>query len=163
VSPSGRVPPSGLHVAYIRKPSSYHPPRFPGKGRLPCLAWLHCNLPLLPALIPTNQGRLPNTFAETLVDGLTNIAVKMHINRRAHETCVSESTRTKTFWEKCGDRTGDGIPLFTVSSNDDIIPPFYQELGGKQKGESERVILQREVEYPCLQGIANPSHFTQDF
>jgi hypothetical protein len=43
---------------------------------------------LLPSLAPTNQGHLPDTFAKTLADGLTNINVEMHTNRRARETRV---------------------------------------------------------------------------
>jgi hypothetical protein len=38
---------------------------------------------LLPALALTNQGHLPDTFAEMLADGLTNIAVEMRAGRRA--------------------------------------------------------------------------------
>jgi hypothetical protein len=30
--------------------------------------------------------------------------------------------------------------------DDDLLPPIYQELGGRQKGDSERVLLQREVD-----------------
>jgi hypothetical protein len=30
--------------------------------------------------------------------------------------------------------------------DDELLPPFYQELGARQKGESERVLLQREVD-----------------
>jgi hypothetical protein len=82
---------------------------------------------------PTNQGRLPDTFSETLADGLTNIDVEMHADRRARETQVSESSRLKTFREKYGDRS------------DDSPPPFYQELGGKKNGDSEPVILQKQV------------------
>jgi hypothetical protein len=101
---------------------------------------------VLPALVPSSHGRLPDTFAETLADGLTNIAVEMHADRRARETRVSESARSKTFRGRYGERIADGILLLTASADDDILPPFYQELGGKQKGESERVILQREVD-----------------
>jgi hypothetical protein len=101
---------------------------------------------VLPALVPYSHGHLPDTFAKTLADGLTNIAVEMHTDRRARETRVSESARSKTFRERYGERIADGILLLTASADDDILPPFYQELGGKQKGESERVILQREVD-----------------
>jgi hypothetical protein len=100
---------------------------------------------ILPTLVMSSHGHLPDTFAETLAEGLTNIAVEMHADRRSRETRVSESALPKTFRERYGDRIADGILLLTASSNDDLIPPFYQELGGKQKGESERVILQREV------------------
>jgi hypothetical protein len=44
---------------------------------------------LLMVLMPINNGRLPDTFDETLDYGLTNIAVKMHTDRRDHETRVS--------------------------------------------------------------------------
>jgi hypothetical protein len=101
---------------------------------------------VLPALVPSSHGHLPDTFAETPADGLTNIAVEMHADRRARETRVSESTRSKTFRERYGERIADGILLLTASADDDILPPFYQELGGKQKGEPERVVLQREVD-----------------
>jgi hypothetical protein len=89
---------------------------------------------LLPALAPTNQGHLPDTFAETLADSLTNITVEMHANHHSRETRVSESTRSKTFREKYGDHITDGILLLTSSSEDDPLPLFYQELGGKQNG-----------------------------
>jgi hypothetical protein len=100
----------------------------------------------LPALTPSSHGHLPESFAETLADGLTNIAVEMHADRRAWETRVSESARSKNFRERYGERIADGILLLTASACDDTLPPFYQELGGKQKGESEQVILQREVD-----------------
>jgi hypothetical protein len=101
---------------------------------------------ILPALVPAGHRHPPDTFAETLAEGLTNIAVEMHADRRSRETRVSESALPKTFRERYGDRIVDGILLLTASSDDDLLPPFYQELGGKQKGESERVILQREVD-----------------
>jgi hypothetical protein len=91
---------------------------------------------LLPALGPTHLPRMPDTFAKTLADGLTNIAVEMHADRRAREIRVSDSTRPKTFRERYRDRIADGILLLTASPDDDLLPPFYQELGGKQKGES---------------------------
>jgi hypothetical protein len=100
---------------------------------------------LLPSLAPTNHGRLPDTSVETLADGLTNITVEMHADCRAHETHVSESMHPTTFQEKYREYIADGILLLTASSSDDL-PPFYQELGGQQKGESERVILHREVD-----------------
>jgi hypothetical protein len=100
----------------------------------------------LPVMMPTNQGHLPDSFAETLADCLTNIATEMHADRRARESRVVESTRSKTFWERYGDRIADGMLRFTAVVDDDLLPPFYQELGGKQKGESDRVLLQREVD-----------------
>jgi hypothetical protein len=36
--------------------------------------------------------------------------------------------------------------LLTSSVDDDFLPAFYQELGGKNGGESERVLLQRDVD-----------------
>jgi hypothetical protein len=89
---------------------------------------------VLPALVPAGHGHLPNTFAETLAEGLTNIAVEMHADRRARETRVYESARPKTFRERYGERIADGILLLTASADDDLLPPFYQELGGEQKG-----------------------------
>jgi hypothetical protein len=97
-------------------------------------------------LMPVNHDHIPATFAETLANGLANISVEIHIDRRAHETRVSESTRRKIFLEKYGDRIDDGILLLTASSGDDVLPTFYQELGGNQNGESDRDILQREVD-----------------
>jgi hypothetical protein len=99
----------------------------------------------LPALVPSSHGHIPDTFAETLAEGLTNIAVEMHADRRSRETQVSESALPKTFRERYGDRIADGILLLTASSNDELLPPFYQEPGGKKNGEPEWVILQREV------------------
>jgi hypothetical protein len=100
----------------------------------------------LSALMPTNHGHLPYSFAETLADGLTNIATEMYADLRARESRVVESTRSKTFRERYGDRTADGMLRFTAVVDDDLLPPFYQELGGKKKGESDRVLLQREVD-----------------
>jgi hypothetical protein len=50
------------------------------------------------------------------------------------------------FKDRYRDRIANGILLLTASSDDNLLPLFYQELGGKQRGESERVILQREVD-----------------
>jgi hypothetical protein len=97
-------------------------------------------------MMPTNHSHLPDSFAETLADGLTNIATEMHADRRARESRVVKSTRPKTFRERYGDRISDGMLRFTAVVDDDLLPPFYQELGGKQKGESDRVLLQREVD-----------------
>jgi hypothetical protein len=96
---------------------------------------------MLPDLVPANHGHLPNTFAETLAEGLTNIVVEIHADRRARETHVSESARPKTFSERYGERIADGILLLAASAGDDLLPHFYQDLSGKQKGESESVIL----------------------
>jgi hypothetical protein len=95
---------------------------------------------VLPALVPSGHGHLPDTFAETLADGLTNIAMDMHADRRARETRVSESVWPKTFRERYGERIADGILLLTASADDDILPPFYQELGGKQRA-SQNVLF----------------------
>jgi hypothetical protein len=100
---------------------------------------------ILPALFLSSHGHLPDTFAKTLAEGLANIAVEMHADRRSRETRVSELALPKTFIERYGDRIAGRILLLTASSDDDLLPPFYQELGGKQKGESDGVILQREV------------------
>jgi hypothetical protein len=101
---------------------------------------------VLPALAPTDHGHLPDTFTEMLAEGLMNIVVEMRTDRRARETRVSESVWPKTFRERYGEWIADGILLIVASADDDLIPPFYQELGGKQKGESECIILQREVD-----------------
>jgi hypothetical protein len=101
---------------------------------------------LLPDLRPANLGRLPDSFAESLSDGLTNIATEMHADRRSRETRAVESNRPKSFRDRYGDRIADSILLLTDVSDDDLLPPFYQELGAKRKGESERVLLQREVD-----------------
>jgi hypothetical protein len=91
---------------------------------------------LLPALCPANLGRLPDSFAKNISDGPTNIATEMHANRRACDTHVAETSRRKTFWEHYGDRIANEIILLIGSSDNDFLPAFYQELGGKQKGES---------------------------
>jgi hypothetical protein len=72
--------------------------------------------------------------------------MEMHVDRRARDNRVSESTRPKTSRERYRDRIADRILLLTASSDDNLIPSFYQEVSGKQKGESERVILHREVD-----------------
>jgi hypothetical protein len=100
----------------------------------------------LPALIPAHHGHLPDSFAETLAEGLPNIAMETHADRRARESHVVESSLPKTFHERYGDQIADGILRFTAVADDDLLPPFYQELGGKQKGESDRVLLQRKVD-----------------
>jgi hypothetical protein len=100
----------------------------------------------LPALRPSDTGRIPDSFAEGLSEGITNISSKMHADRRSRETRVSEASWCKTFREKYGDRIADEILLFTSAVVDDFLPAFYQDLGGKAKGESERVLLQREVD-----------------
>jgi hypothetical protein len=96
----------------------------------------------LPALVPYGQDHLPDTFAETLADGLTNIAMEMHADWRARETRVSESMRPKTLRERYGERIADGILLITASADDDILPPFYQELGGGKRA-SQNVLFFR--------------------
>jgi hypothetical protein len=70
----------------------------------------------------------------------------MHADHQAREIRVVESTRPKTFQERYGDRIADEILRFTAVTNDDLLPPLYHEFGGKQKGESDRVLLQREVD-----------------
>jgi hypothetical protein len=100
----------------------------------------------LPALLPSNTGRVPDSFAEGLSEGLTNIALDMHADHRSRETRVSEASLRKTFREKCGDRIADNILNFTSLVDDDFLLAFYQELVGKAKGEYERVLIQREVD-----------------
>jgi hypothetical protein len=99
----------------------------------------------LPDLRPSSAS-LPDAFAASMSAGLTHIAAEMHADRRARYTRAVESSRKKTFHDKYGERIADGILLLTRAVDDDLLPPFYQELGGRQKGESERVILQREVD-----------------
>jgi hypothetical protein len=70
----------------------------------------------------------------------------MHADRQAREYRAGEARRPKTFRERYGDRITDQLLLLTNVLDDDLLPPFYQELGGRQKGESERVLLQREVD-----------------
>jgi hypothetical protein len=70
----------------------------------------------------------------------------MHADRRARDTRAVESARKKTFLDKYGERIADGILLLTGAVDDNLLPPFYQELGGRQNGESDRVNLQREVD-----------------
>jgi hypothetical protein len=85
---------------------------------------------------------LPDAFAA----GLTHITAKMHADRHAHDIHGLETPRKKTFRDKYGERFEDSLLLLAEAPDDDLLPPFYQELGGCQKGESERVILQREVD-----------------
>jgi hypothetical protein len=83
---------------------------------------VRCHLMLV--LTPTNQGRLPDKFAETLADGKAKITVEMHANQCAREIRVSDSVRPKTSREKYGDRIANIILIITSSSNDDLIPHF---------------------------------------
>jgi hypothetical protein len=91
---------------------------------------------LLPTLAPTRKVRLPDTFTEKLAEGLTHIAVEMHADRRTRETRFYEYAHPNNSRERYGERITDGILLMTASAADDLLPPFYQELGGKQNGES---------------------------
>jgi hypothetical protein len=84
----------------------------------------------LPALIPAHHGHLPK---ETLAEGLTNIATEMHAEGRSRESHMVESSWPKTFRERYGDRIADGIMRFTAFADDDLLPPFYQELVGNHK------------------------------
>jgi hypothetical protein len=99
----------------------------------------------LPDLRPSSAA-LPDAFAASVSAGLTHIAAEMHADRRARDTRAVESAWKKTFRDKYGECIADGILLLTGVVDDDLLLPFYQELGGRQKGESERVILQREVD-----------------
>jgi hypothetical protein len=101
---------------------------------------------LLPDLHPVVQGHLPDSFRSSLSDGLTNIATEMHADRRSREMRVLEATRPNTFHERYWERMADEILLLASATDDDFLPAFYQKLGGKSKGESERVLLQREVD-----------------
>jgi hypothetical protein len=89
---------------------------------------------LLPALQSSDMGRLPDSFVESLSDGLTNATRKMHADRRSREMRVSEATRRKTFRERYGDRIAVEMLLLTSSADDGFLPALYQELGGKSKG-----------------------------
>jgi hypothetical protein len=52
-------------------------------------------------------------------------------------TAGPEASWRKTFRERYGDRIVNEILVFTSSVYDDFHLVFYQELGGKSKGESE--------------------------
>jgi hypothetical protein len=86
---------------------------------------------LLPELRPSDTGRLPDSFAESLSDGLTNISTEMHADHWSRETRVSEAIRRKTFRERHDDRIANEILPIASSVDDDFIPAVYQELGGK--------------------------------
>jgi hypothetical protein len=101
---------------------------------------------LLPDLRPVVQGHLPDSFTSSLSDGLTNIITEMHADHRSREMRATEDTCRKTFCDRYGDRIADEILLLTSATDDDFLPAFYQELGEKSKTESERVLLQREVD-----------------
>jgi hypothetical protein len=108
---------------------------------------LYC---LLPDLRPRTGPQLPDALADNLGAGLTNIAAEMHADRQAREYCAREAHRPKTFRERYGDRITDQLLLLTNVLDDDLLPPFYQELGPYKKGESERVLLQREVDQSAV-------------
>jgi hypothetical protein len=99
----------------------------------------------LPDLRPSS-ATLPDAFVASISAGLTHIAAEMHADHRARDTRAVESARKKTFHDKYGERITDGILLLTGAVDDNLLPPFYQEPGGRQKGGSECVILQREVD-----------------
>jgi hypothetical protein len=89
---------------------------------------------------------MPDAFALSMSAGLTSIATEMHAGRRAHVYRAAEAKRSKTFHDKYGDRIADGILLLTRAMANNFIPAYYQGGGGRQKGGSEHVILQREVD-----------------
>jgi hypothetical protein len=101
---------------------------------------------LLPDLRPHTGPKLPDALANNLGAGLTNIAAEIHADRQAREYRAGEARRPKTFRERYGDLVTDQLLLLTNVLDDEFLPPFYQELGARQKGESERVLLQREVD-----------------
>jgi hypothetical protein len=71
----------------------------------------------------------------------------MHADRQARDTSASESKRDKTFRDKYGYRIADSILLLMRAMDEDFLPSYYQSWGGgRHKGESERVLLQREVD-----------------
>jgi hypothetical protein len=78
--------------------------------------------------------------------GLTNISAEMHADRQAREYRAGKARRPKTFRERYGDRVADQLLLVANAVENDLLPPFYQELGSRQKGDSERVLLQRELD-----------------
>jgi hypothetical protein len=61
----------------------------------------------LSALAPSNHGHLPDTFAETLAEGLTSIATEMHADRRAKESGWSNPPDQKRF----GNVMATGLPM----------------------------------------------------
>jgi hypothetical protein len=98
----------------------------------------------LPEVRPTTVPA-SDAFVASMSDGLTHIAAEMHVDRRARDMRAVETLRKKTFRYKYGERIVDILLLLTGASDDYLLPTFYQELGGRKKGESEHVILQREV------------------
>jgi hypothetical protein len=101
---------------------------------------------LLPDLRPRTGPQLPDALADNLGAGPTNIAAEMHADRQAREYRAGEARRPKTFRERYGDRITDQLLLIMNVVDNELLPPFYQELGARQKEESERVLLQREVD-----------------
>jgi hypothetical protein len=95
---------------------------------------------------PRTGPKLPDALADNLGADLTNIAAEMHADRQAREYRAGKARRPKTFRERYGDRITDQLLLLTNMLDDELLPPFYQELWARQKGESERVLLQREVD-----------------
>jgi hypothetical protein len=89
----------------------------------------------LPDLRPSS-ATVPDAFATSMSAGLTHIAV----DHCVRETRAVKSARKKMFRDKYGEGIADGILLLTGAVDDDLLPPL-----GHQKGESERVILQRKV------------------
>jgi hypothetical protein len=81
------------------------------------------------------SAALPDAFSASMSAGLTHIAEEMHADHLARDTRAVEFARKKTLRDKYGERIADGILLLTGAVDDDLIPPFYQELGGRQKGE----------------------------
>jgi hypothetical protein len=88
---------------------------------------------LLSALRPSDTGRLPDSFTEGLSKGVINISTEIHADHRSRETQVSEESQCKTFRERYRGRIADNIFIFTFSVNNNFLPAFYQELGGKSK------------------------------
>jgi hypothetical protein len=92
---------------------------------------------LLPDLRPRTGPKLPDALTDNLGVGLTNIAAEMHADRQAREYRAGEAHCPKTFRERYGDRITDQLLLLANVPDDELLPPFYQELGGRQKGKSE--------------------------
>jgi hypothetical protein len=101
---------------------------------------------LLPDVRPRTGPKLPDALADNLGAGLANIVAEMHADRQAREYRAGEARRLKTFRERYGDRITDQLLLLASVPDDELLPPFYQELGGRQKFESKRVLLQRGVD-----------------
>jgi hypothetical protein len=145
------VPSCGIHIAIGGKPRPVTLQDEMGlaKWTIRPAVILHRGETILYRLLPevrTATVALSDAFAASMSTCLTHIAAEMHADRRARDMRAVETSRKKMFRDKYGERIADGLLLLTGASDDYLLSPFYQELGGRQNGESERVILKREVD-----------------